>query len=145
LPPATPFYLQPGLISVKFGSKDPVQHLGMSVTMPQERASQEGNLMIRQAVRLWMGILVLGATALLSAVLVLSAPAGAQPTTTPAYGPATAPATVTPTTAPPAPVTTPTIAFTGADLALMFTIGAVAVGAGGALVLVSRRRRSELA
>ena len=75
----------------------------------------------------------------------------------------TQPTTVTPTTAvsttptvvtrsPPLPVRHPPLrqppgpsstAFTGAELALMFTIGAIALGVGGMLVLVTRRRRSE--
>ena len=106
--------------------------------------------MIRTAVNLWVSFLVLCATALMGAVLLISGPAGAAPVTggTGAYGPVTSPATVTPVTAAPAtpaaaPVTSPTIAFTGADLALMFTFGAVAIGVGGTLVLVSRRRRSD--
>ena len=82
---------------------------------------------------------------------------GASTTTTTAcpYGPCTSPTTFTPTTVKPvvsagqvasSPATAgsnsggPT-AFTGADLALMFTIGAAAVGVGGMLVLVARRRR----
>jgi hypothetical protein len=103
--------------------------------------------MIGTAARLWGGFMVVCATAFVGAILLLSGPAGAAPTTSPAYGPATAPATTTPTTAAPAPapVTTPAIAFTGADLAIMFTVGAVAVGTGGMLVLAARRRRSETA
>jgi len=94
---------------------------------------------------------MLGATALMGAVLLVSGPAAAQAP----YGPATQPTTVTPTPVTPSapvvgassvthPSSTPSsTAFTGADLALMFTIGAVAIGVGGMLVLVSRRRRSE--
>jgi hypothetical protein len=105
--------------------------------------------MMRTAVNLLVGFLVMCATAFMGAVLLVSGPAAAAPVTAP-YGPVTAPATVTPVTtapaaAPAAPVTSSSIAFTGADLALMFTIGAVAIGVGGTLVLVSRRRRSELA
>lgn len=73
------------------------------------------------------------------------------------YGPSTQPTTVTPTTIPPVktkgqpasgiaftPATAPSsVAFTGAELALMFSIGAIAIGVGGVLVLVGRRRRSE--
>ena len=90
---------------------------------------------------------------------------GASTTTTtvcPPYGPCTQPTTVAPTTVVTKgggngngngngrsgnPVTAASstgpssTAFTGADLALMFTIGAIAIGVGGVLVLVSRRRR----
>src|ERR1700722_12447007 len=105
--------------------------------------------MMRRAVKLWFGILMMGATALMGATLLVSGPAAAAPPVTGgtgAYGPVTSGSTVTPTTTAPvtapaaAPVTSPTIAFTGADLALMFTFGAVAIGVGGTLVLVSRRR-----
>ncbi len=108
--------------------------------------------MLRTAVKLWFGFLMLGATALMGAALLVSGPAAAAPPvtggtgTTAPYAPITSGATVTPATTPPttpAPVTSPTIAFTGADLAIMFTIGAVAIGVGGTLVLVSRRRRSD--
>ena len=119
--------------------------------------------MRHRAAGLWGGFLILGATALLGAVLLVSGPATAV---TCPYGPCTQPTTVTPTSvsstgttptvvtrsstpssAAPSPATTPSppIAFTGAELALMFTIGAIAIGVGGMLVLVSRRRRSELA
>ena len=119
--------------------------------------------MRHRAVALWGGFLLLGATALLGAMLLVSGPAAAV---TCPYGPCTQPTTVTPTTAvsttptvvtqsstpssTPAPSTasSPTkgpssTAFTGAELALMFTIGAIAIGVGGMLVLVSRRRRSQ--
>ena len=105
--------------------------------------------MKRTAVNLWVGFLVTCASALMGAVLLVSGPASAAPVTTPAYGPVTAGTTVTPATTAPvvtpaAPVTAPSsVAFTGADLALMFTFGAVAIGVGGTLVLVSRRRRSD--
>ena len=116
--------------------------------------------MRHRAVGLWGGFLLLGATALLGALLLVSGPAAAA---TCPYGPCTQPITVTPTTAvsttptvvtpssTPSPSTAPStaatspIAFTGAELALMFTIGAIAIGVGGMLVLVSRRRRSEQA
>jgi hypothetical protein len=119
--------------------------------------------MRHRAVALWGGFLMAGAAALLGAVLLLSGPAAAV---TCPYGPCTQPISVTPTTvvsttptvvtpsspAPPSPSTSQSttspsspIAFTGAELALMFTIGAIAIGVGGMLVLVSRRRRSELA
>jgi hypothetical protein len=120
--------------------------------MPEHQSG--GHLMLRTAVNLWVRFLVLCATAFVGAVLLASGPATAAPVTgvtgttgsTAPYAPITSGATVTPaTTAPttPAPVTSPTIAFTGADLAIMFTIGAVAIGVGGTLVLVTRRRRSE--
>lgn len=107
--------------------------------------------MMRTAVNLWVGFLVMCATAFMGLVLLVSGPAAAAPVTggTGAYGPVTSGSTVTPVTTAPvtapaaAPVTSPTIAFTGADLALMFTIGAVAIGVGGTFVLVSRRRRSD--
>jgi uncharacterized protein HemX len=105
---------------------------------------------------------LLGATALLGTVLLVSGPAAAAICP---YGPCTQPTTVTPTTVSttgtavtpspstslstatpsPATATSPSspIAFTGAELALMFTIGAIALGVGGMLVLVARRRRSE--
>ena len=104
--------------------------------------------MMRTAVKLWTGLLVLSATMFMGVVLLVAGPAGAAPTTAP-YGPVTSPASVTPVTAAPvtapaaAPVTSPALAFTGADLAIMFTFGAVAIGVGGTLVLVSRRRRSD--
>jgi len=117
--------------------------------------------MRHRAVGLWGGFLLLSATALLGAMLLVSGPAAAA---TCPYGPCTQGTTVTPTTVSttgttvaPASVTPPSpstslstapsspIAFTGAELALMFTIGAVAIGVGGMLVLVSRRRRSKLA
>jgi hypothetical protein len=96
---------------------------------------------------------MLGATALMGAVLLVSGPAAALAP----YGPATQPTTVTPTSvAPSGPVVAPvsvtppsrgvgpsSTAFTGAELALMFTIGAIAVGVGGMIVLMTRRRRSE--
>ena len=118
--------------------------------------------MRHRAVGLWGGFLLLGATALLGAMLLVSGPATAA---TCPYGPCTQPTTVTPTTvsttgttvtgsspSSPSPSTAlstaPTspsspIAFTGAELALMFTIGAIAIGVGGMLVLVTRRRRSQ--
>ncbi len=113
--------------------------------------------MRHRAVGLWAGFLMLGATASMGAALLVSGPAAAA--TCPPYGPCTQPTTVTtPTTVTPsspvvlpssgvspsaaAPSTTP-IAFTGAELALIFTIGAIAIGVGGMLVLVSRRRRAE--
>src|SRR5580692_9913656 len=55
-----------------------------------------GHLMRHRAVGLWGGFLVLGATALLGAVLLVSGPATAA---TCPYGPCTQPTTVTPTTA----------------------------------------------
>ena len=60
---------------------------------------------------------------------------GASSVTPPSASPSTAPSTTS----------SSPIAFTGAELALMFTIGAIAIGVGGMLVLVSRRRRSEQA
>jgi hypothetical protein len=71
------------------------------------------------------------------------------------YGPTTGGSTVTPATVEPStPVIAPSsvtppfhtsgptsTAFTGAELALMITIGAIAIGVGGMLVLGSRRRR----
>jgi hypothetical protein len=109
--------------------------------------------MVRRAVNIWLKLLAVGASALFCAVLLVSGPASAAPTTGgtttggTGYGPATAPATVTPTTAAPtaAPKTAPAIAFTGAEIELMAVIGVVAIGAGGTLVLVSRRRRSAQA
>jgi hypothetical protein len=145
--------------------------------------------MMRKAVGFSAALLVLCATVLMSAVLLVSGPASAQPdygpapgstgvtattvapgaptpgstgvtgtadgpaapasgstdvtaTTVAPAGPATAPNVFT--GAPPAPASGP-FGFTGADLALMFTVGAVAIGVGGMLVLVSRRRRSGLA
>lgn len=104
--------------------------------------------MVRRAVQMWLKLLAIGASALFCAVLLVSGPASAAPTTGgvttggTGYGPATAPATVTPTTAAPAPTTAPAIAFTGAEIELMVVIGALAIGTGGTLVLVSRRRRS---
>jgi hypothetical protein len=113
--------------------------------------------MVHRAVSWWAGFMMLGAAALLGPVLLVSGPAGAA--ACPPYGPCTQPTTVAPTTiAPSNPVVAPSstgsasstgpsstgpssTAFTGADLALMFTIGAIAIGAGGVLVLVSRRRR----
>lgn len=103
--------------------------------------------MVRMAVGMWFKLLVLGASTLLSVVLLVSGPAAAQPTTSP-YGPHTTPSTTPATTV---PVTTPpssapsAIAFTGADIALTVTIGALAIGVGGMFVLVSRRRRPRLA
>jgi hypothetical protein len=102
---------------------------------------------------MWLKLLAIGASALFCAVLLVSGPASAAPTTGgvttggTGYGPATAPATVTPTTAAPAatPTTAPAIAFTGAEIEMMVVIGAVAIGTGGTLVLVSRRRRSARA
>jgi hypothetical protein len=93
---------------------------------------------------MWLKLLALGASALFCAVLLVSGPASAAPTTGgTGYGPATAPATVTPTTAAPTtPKTSPAIAFTGAEIELMVVIAVIAIGAGGTLVLVSRRRRS---
>jgi hypothetical protein len=97
---------------------------------------------------MWLKLMALGASALFCAVLLVSGPASAAPTTGGAttggtgYGPATSPATVTPTTAAPAPKTSPVIAFTGAEIELMVVIGAAAIGVGGTLVLVSRRRRA---
>ncbi len=110
--------------------------------------------MWRRVGAVWGGVLMVGATALLAAVLLTSGPAAAD---TAPYGPATQPTTVTPTSAEPStPVVAPSssagpshktgpssTAFTGAELALLFTIGAVAIGMGGMLVLVTRRRRSE--
>ena len=62
--------------------------------------------MRHRAVGLWAGFLMLGATALLGAVLLVSGPAAAA--TCPPYGPCTQPTTVTPTTVAPAnPVVSP--------------------------------------
>jgi len=112
--------------------------------------------MLRAVVRSWFKIVLMGATALFGASLLLAGPALAadvttttttQPTTsatTAPYGPITSPSTIAPTTA--APVAKPaTIAFTGADIAAMATVGAIAIGVGGTLILVSRRRRSHAA
>jgi hypothetical protein len=118
--------------------------------------------MRHRAVSLWAALMMLGATALLGVVLLVSGPAAAV---TCPYGPCTQPTTVTPTTAVsttptvvtrssvPSPSATPptasprtgptSTAFTGAELALMFTIGAIAIGVGGMIVLMTRRRRSE--
>jgi hypothetical protein len=119
--------------------------------------------MRHRAVGLWAGFLLLASTALLGGVLLVSGPAAAV---TCPYGPCTQPTTVTPTTAvsttpaavapsspspssssstasPPTTASSSPLAFTGAELALMFTIGAIAIGVGGMLVLVSRRRRSK--
>jgi hypothetical protein len=107
--------------------------------------------MRHRAVGLWAGFLLLGATALMGASLLVSGPAAALAP----YGPATQPTTITPTTVTTsAPVVSPgsvnppslahpssPIAFTGAELALLFTVGAVAIGVGGMLVLMTRRRR----
>ena len=109
--------------------------------------------MIQAVVRVWLKFLVMGASALVGALLLVSTPATAadttttsQPTTTAStapYAPVVSPTTIAPTTV---PVAKPAaIAFTGADIALMATAGAIAVGVGGTLVLVSRRRRSEQA
>ena len=73
-------------------------------------------------------------------------PPTTTPTTTP---PTTAPTTTTPpTTAPavaPPPVSPPAppsgLAFTGIDAALITAVGAGAVGAGGAIVLATRKKR----
>jgi hypothetical protein len=100
---------------------------------------------------MWLKLMALGASALFCAVLLVSGPASAAPTTGGAttggtgYGPATSPSTVvSPTTAAPVatPKTSPVIAFTGAEIELMVVIGAAAIGVGGTLVLVSRRRRA---
>lgn len=107
--------------------------------------------MRRTAVRLWAGLSALCTTALLGALVLMTGPVGAQTTGgvtggtgTGGYGPITTPSTAAPTTV--APVTKPAaIAFTGADIALMVIVAAVAIGVGGTLILVSRRRRSELA
>ena len=98
--------------------------------------------MMRRAVGIWTGFLVLCATGLMGAVLLVSGPAAAQPD----YGPASGAGNVTATTVAPvaAPASAP-IAFTGADIAAMAAVGAVAIGVGGTIVLVTRRRRSELA
>ena len=112
--------------------------------------------MRHRAVALWAAFMMLGATALLGVVLLVSGPAAAV---TCPYGPCTQPTTVTPTTAVsttptvvtrssvPSPSATPptasprtgptSTAFTGAELALMFTIGAIAIGVGGMLVLMT--------
>jgi hypothetical protein len=109
--------------------------------------------MRHKAVGLWAGLLMLGATSLMGAALFVSGPAAALAP----YGPATQPTTITPTTvSTSAPVISPasvtpgssrsgpsSTAFTGAELALLFTIGAIAIGLGGMLVLVTRRRRPE--
>jgi hypothetical protein len=110
--------------------------------------------MRHKAVGLGAGLLMVGATALMAVTLLVSGPAAALAP----YGPATQPTTVTPTTvSTSAPVISPasvtpgsssrtgpsSTAFTGAELALLFTIGAIAIGVGGMLVLVTRRRRSE--
>ncbi|MGC8512515.1 MAG: hypothetical protein ACP5P1_05665 [Acidimicrobiales bacterium] len=77
-------------------------------------------------------------------------PPTTTPTTTPpTTTPTTAPTTTTPpTTAPavaPPPVSPPAppsgLAFTGIDAALITAVGAGAVGAGGAIVLATRKKR----
>src|SRR6185437_2206745 len=53
-----------------------------------------GDLMIRRAVQMWLKLSAIGASALFCAVLLISGPASAAPTTGGStYGPATAPAT----------------------------------------------------
>ena len=105
--------------------------------------------MTRKAVGLWAALMALCGTALLSLVLLVSGPVAAQTTGgttggTGAYGPTTAGSTVAPTTV--APVSKPAaVAFTGADIALIVIVAACAIGVGGTLVLVSRRRRSQQA
>src|SRR5271166_2571901 len=64
-----------------------------------------GHLMRHRAAGLWGGFLLLGATALLGAMLLVSGPAAAV---TCPYGPCTQPTTVTPTTV----VSTPTTVVT---------------------------------
>jgi len=63
-------------------------------------------------------------------------PTTTPPTTTP---PTTTPAAVVPPVSPPAPPSG--LAFTGIDAALITAVGAGAVGAGGAMVLASRKKR----
>ena len=108
--------------------------------------------MLRKAVGLWAAVMALCASMFVGALLVVTGPAAADPTTTATtaptttastapYAPVVTPNTIAPTTV---PVTKPAaVAFTGADIALMATVGAIAVGVGGTIVLVSRRRRSE--
>ena len=114
-----------------------------------------GHLMRHRAVGLWAGILMVGATALLGATLLVSGPAAAldpAPTDRPPSQPrshpprsrrrprSSPPRSVTPGSSRTGPSST---AFTGAELALLFTIGAIAIGVGGMFVLVSRRRRAQ--
>lgn len=99
--------------------------------------------MVRKAASAWCTLLMMGATALLGAVLFLAAPASAAPTTgSTGYGPVTAGSTIPATPVAPAPKTSPSaIAFTGAEIEGMVAVGVIAIGVGGTLVLVSRRRR----
>ena len=110
--------------------------------------------------RLLMAVLIpiLG----LFAVLALSSPAAAWPTTTTTVPPTTTTTTVPPTTTTTVPVvapsvtsptvppstspavaTTPQIAFTGAPVGAEAAVGVGLLGAGSALVLAARRRRAR--
>ena len=113
-----------------------------------------GHLMRHRAVGLWAGFLMLGATALhgrrparLGAGRRPRHPTDpppsrprSHPPRSDAGAPVLSPSSATPGSSKTGPSST---AFTGAELALLFTIGAVAIGVGGMLVLVSRRRRSS--
>ena len=98
----------------------------------------------------------------LFAVLALSSPAAAWPTTTTTVPPTTTTTTVPPTTTTTVPVvapsvtsptvppstspavaTTPQIAFTGAPVGAEAAVGVGLLGAGSALVLAARRRRAR--
>ena len=74
-----------------------------------------------------------------------TAPPTTPPATTPPPSTTTPPTTAPSVVPPPPPVVPPTppsgLAFTGIDAALVTAVGAGAIGAGGALVLASRKRR----
>ena len=102
--------------------------------------------MKRHGAKVLMGSLALAAAGAVSPLAAGSAAAGSH---LPAYGPK--PCTTckpaphhgsTPQVAPPT-VKASSLVFTGTDAVALVSVAAASVGAGGMLVLVSRRRRGE--
>ena len=101
----------------------------------------------RKAIRITMGSLASGLAAFGAVSVMAAAPAAA-------YGPTGATAAPPPTTAltglaftqaPPAAPSAPSaLAFTGADVVATTLGGAVAIGAGGVLVLATRSRKRKI-
>lgn len=108
--------------------------------------AMKGQRMKRHGARMLLGSLALAAAGAASPFAAGAAVASTHP---PAYGPKPC------TTCAPAPshgnnpqVSTPTVkssslVFTGTDAVALVSVAAASVGAGGMLVLVSRRRRGE--
>ncbi len=94
-----------------------------------------------------LATVLLGALAVLMTLGFMASPAKAQTTGGTTY-PVIQPSAATTTTTTVAPTTTTTVAhhglaFTGADITMTVGASAIALGAGGVLVLASRKRKAQ--